>query len=187
MIYKKCKLEYRNSIFKKKLKNKYIILYVILKYKKKNIKLKYSYKIIKNEFKNMNIKSPTSENISKAVINIRKKKFFFLKKIGNAGSFFKNPIVSKKIYKKLLNKYSDLINFEEISKKKIKLSAGWFIEKLNWKGKKINNVGVHKKCPLILLNYGGAKGKDIYYLSNKIKKSIFNKFNIILETEVCII
>ncbi len=181
-----CKFQYRYSFFKDTHnKNKFIILSVYF-FLKKYKKLNTSYVEIKNELKNMNIKKPTIHDFSKALFKIRNRKIPNTKKIGNAGSFFINPTVNIFDFQKIKNKYPDIIGYN-ISNNKIKLSASSLIENAGWKGKKIGNVGVYDKHPIILVNYGKANGIDIYYLSKKITKDIKKKFNIPLSIEVNII
>ncbi|WP_185862362.1 UDP-N-acetylmuramate dehydrogenase [Blattabacterium cuenoti] len=182
-----CKLTYRYSFFKHPhYINKFIILSVYFILKKKYKKLNTLYVEIKKELKNMNIKKPTIQNLSKAIFNIRYRKLPNPKKIGNAGSFFMNPIVGILYFKKLKHKYPTIVGYD-ISNEKIKLSASSLIENIGWKGKKIGNVGVYEKQPIILVNYGEANGMDIYYFSKKITRSIKKKFGIFLSREVNII
>ena len=124
--------------------------------------------------------------ISEIVKNIRLSKLPDPSKIGNAGSFFKNPIVKYDSFLDLKDEYNDLV-FYEIGNKQFKIPAGWLIEKAELKGKRFGNVGVHKDQALVLVNYGNGTGEEIIELSNKIKTKIYEKFNIILETEVNIV
>ncbi|AEU09397.1 UDP-N-acetylmuramate dehydrogenase [Blattabacterium sp. (Cryptocercus punctulatus) str. Cpu] len=182
-----CKLEYRNSFFKyPHVKNKFLILSVSFllskKYKKLNI---YSIEI-KKELKYMNVKKPTPYDLRKVIFNIRNRKLPNPKKIGNAGSFFINPIVKILDLKKLQYEYSTIIGYY-FSKDKVKISASSLIETIGWKGKKIGDVGVYEKQPIVLVNYGKASGMDIYYFSEKITKKIKKKLGIVLTKEVNII
>ena len=181
----KCKFGYRESIFKNEKKNKYIILNITLKLNK-NPKINVSYGEIKNDLRNNNIQSPTVKDVSEAIINIRKRKLPDPKKIGNSGSFFKNPVVDLNKLKSLQEKYPNIVNYQ-INKNEFKIAAGWMIEKAGWKGKTINNYGVHKNQSLVLVNYGNAKGIEIYNLSEKIIIDIKEKFGISLIREVNII
>ena len=181
----KCKFGYRESIFKNEKKNKYIILNITLKLNK-NPKINVSYGEIKNDLRNNNIQSPTVKDVSEAIINIRKRKLPDPKKIGNSGSFFKNPVVDLNKLKSLQEKYPNIVNYQ-INKNEFKIAAGWMIEKAGWKGKTINNYGVHKNQSLVLVNYGNAKGIEIYNLSEKIIIDIEEKFGISLIREVNII
>lgn len=181
-----CNFGYRNSIFKNEKKNKYILTSVGFKLTKNNHKLNTSYGAIEAELESNNILTPSIKDISEAVINIRKSKLPDPKKIGNSGSFFKNPIISKEHFLKLKEKYRDIPSYE-ISNKEIKVPAGWLIEKLGFKGKTFGNYGIHKKQALVLVNYNNASGKDIYDLAKTIQKSIKTEFDINLEIEVNII
>lgn len=178
-------LNYRNSSFKNELKNKYFITSIFLILKKKHI-LNISYNGIIQELKYMNINNPNIKNISEAINNIRCKKLVNPKKIGNAGSFFKNPIIYIDILKKLIYKYPD-IKYHFISKNKVKLFGAQLIEKTGWKGKRIGEIGISAKQSLILLNYGKANGKEIYMFSEKIIEDVKKKFDIVLEREVVIV
>ncbi|WP_238784421.1 UDP-N-acetylmuramate dehydrogenase [Blattabacterium cuenoti] len=185
--HEECQLKYRDSFFKHyHYKNKFLILSVSFILKKKYNKLNTSYVGIKKELENMNIKKPTIHDLSKAIFNIRRRKIPNPKQIGNAGSFFLNPIVKILDFKNIKYKYPNIMGYD-ISNDKIKLSANSLIENIGWKGKKIGNVGTYKKQPIILVNYGKASGMDIYSFSKKIIKCINKKFGIFLSKEVNII
>ncbi|MCK5399998.1 MAG: UDP-N-acetylmuramate dehydrogenase [Flavobacteriaceae bacterium] len=183
---KDCNFDYRNSIFKKDIKGEYIITSITLNLTTKIHKLKTSYGAITEELNKMNIKNPTIKDISNAVITIRESKLPNPKLIGNSGSFFKNPIITKSHFNTLK------INFPEIpsylvSENKIKIPAGWLIEHLGFKGKRFGNYGVHEKQALVLVNYDDAEGDDIFKLSQLIQSTVKRIFNINLEIEVNII
>ena len=179
-----CKFEYRNSIFKEN-KN-LIILSVRLKLKNKNHKINSSYGGINDELKKLKISKPTIKDISNVICSIRKRKLPDPKKIGNAGSFFKNPVV-KKDKLEWIKKYFNNVPSYKLDNKNYKIPAAWLIESAGLKGKELDGFGIHKTQPLVLVNYGGAKGDDIYKLSLSIKEIIFKIFKIELETEVNII
>ena len=181
---KDCCFGYRESIFKNTHKGKYIITSISLKLSKKP-KINIDYGDIKNELSLLSIEKPTIKDVSDAVIKIRQSKLPDPKKIGNSGSFFKNPVISKSELEKLIRSYPDVVKYPVNDK--FKIAAGWLIEKAGWKGKTFNNYGVHKKQALVLVNYGGAKGTDINNLSNQIIKAIQDKFGVTLEKEVNII
>jgi UDP-N-acetylmuramate dehydrogenase len=183
---KDCQFGYRESIFKKELKNKFIILNVVFRLNKTPHQLNTNYGDILKEIELFNIKNPTIKDVSNAVIRIRARKLPDPKKIGNSGSFFKIPIISKNEFLKLEVKYPEIAHYV-ISENQVKIAAGWLIEKAGWKGKTINNFGVHKNQALVLVNYGGADGSEIHKLSNEIIADINLKFNIQLEKEVNII
>ena len=179
-----CQFGYRDSIFKNKLKDKLIITKITIKLSKQNT-LNLSYKAIKKEIEKINHKQLTSKDIREIIIKIRKQKLPDPQYIGNAGSFFKNPIVNQNTLNEIKKVHPDVPVFKNTNQ--IKIPAGWLIEKLNWKGYKENNCGVYNKHSLVLINYGNASGKDIVNLSQKIKKDVNQKFNIKLEEEVSII
>lgn len=184
--FEECHFGYRESIFKQDVKGEYIITSVTFRLTKKNHSLHTQYGAISSELQNMNIQQPTIQDISKAVIAIRQSKLPDPKKIGNSGSFFKNPIISNEHLENLK------LNFPEIpcyivSDTEVKVPAGWLIEKAGFKGKTLGEYGVHKHQALVLVNYGNAKGGDIYKLALLIQKTIDRIFNIKIDTEVNII
>ena len=179
-----CEFGYRDSIFKHKLKNKFIITEITIKLSKIK-KLKTSYISLSKELKKLKKDNITSQTIREIIIDIRNEKLPNPNFIGNAGSFFKNPIITKQTLIKIKKLYPDVPVFEK--GKEIKISAAWLIEKTNWKGYRIGECGVYNKHALILINYGKAVGKDIINLSIKIKATVKKKFNINLEEEVTIL
>lgn len=181
-----CNFGYRESVFKQELKGNYIITSVNLQLTKNTHNLHIDYGAIKNELKASKITNPTIQDISKAVINIRKSKLPDPKEIGNSGSFFKNPIISAKQFNKMQENFPDVPSYK-ISDKEVKVPAGWLIEKAGFKGKRFNNYGVHYKQALVLVNYDNANGKDIFELAILIQKTVKRIFNIAIETEVNII
>ena len=180
-----CEFDYRSSVFKTSLKGKYLITAVTFKLKKQ-ANINTSYGAIEQELLRMNISNPTIKNVSDAVINIRSSKLPDPKKIGNSGSFFKNPIVSKEQKIKILEKHPEAPHYIQPDGS-FKIAAGWLIEKCGWKGKRIETYGVHELQALVLVNYGGAKGGDIFDLSAQIIASVDATFGIVLEREVNII
>ena len=183
---KDCQFDYRNSIFKQKLKGQYIITNVTFKLAKDNHILKTTYGAIESELNNRNISKPTIKNVSDAVIRIRQSKLPDPKEIGNSGSFFKNPIISIDHFNELLINFPEIPSYK-VSKDQIKIPAGWLIEKAGFKGKRFGDYGVHKNQALVLVNYGSSNGQDIYDLSRLIQKTISRIFNIDLEAEVNVI
>ncbi|WP_185877057.1 UDP-N-acetylmuramate dehydrogenase [Blattabacterium cuenoti] len=184
---KECQLGYRCSLFKNyNYKNKFIILSVFFILRKKCQRLNLSYVEVKKELENMKVNKPTVNDLINALFHIRNRKLPNLKKLGNAGSFFLNPIVDISYFKKVKFKYPTIVGYS-VSNRKIKLSANSLIENTGWKGKKIGNAGVYEKHPIILVNYGEASGMDIFCLSKQIRKDIKEKFNILLSIEVNII
>ncbi|WP_421920135.1 UDP-N-acetylmuramate dehydrogenase [Marinifilum sp.] len=175
-----CEFDYRNSVFKNEYKNLFIITHVQFRLKKE-AELKLKYGAIKKEmeaYDEINLK-----NIRKAIIKIRESKLPDPEELGNAGSFFKNPIVDKEKADKLKSQYENLPTYK-VNDVQTKLAAGWLIEQCDWKGKRFGDAGVHKDQALVLVNYGNAKGKDILKLANDIRKSVLFKFGVKLEMEV---
>ncbi|TMM28836.1 UDP-N-acetylmuramate dehydrogenase [Polaribacter aestuariivivens] len=181
-----CQFGYRNSIFKNELKGKVILTAVSFKLTKKNHQLNTSYGAIETELASKNITKPTLKNISDAVIAIRKSKLPDPKEIGNSGSFFKNPVISKEQFLELQKKHSNIPSYN-VSENEIKVPAGWLVEQSGFKGKRFDDAGVHKKQALVLVNYGNASGKEIYQLAQKIQKTVLKNFGIALEIEVNVI
>lgn len=182
-----CKFGYRESIFKNSHKNKYWITRVTFRLTKVNHSLNTSYGAIEQELDKQGVKSPSIQDVSKAVIAIRQAKLPDPKKLGNAGSFFKNPIVSLTQLQKLQLKCPNIV-FYPINDEYAKVAAAWLIDQLGYKGKTINgSYGVHQHQALVLVNYGGAKGKDIMDLSEEIIQKVKTNYQITLEREVNII
>ncbi len=180
-----CKFGYRESVFKQELKNQFIIISVTYKLLKTPI-FNTQYGAIEKELEEMGVKELSIKSISKAVCNIRSSKLPNPKEIGNAGSFFKNPEISRNKYEILKNKFPSIVGYD-LENGNVKLAAAWLIEQCGWKGKTFGDAGVHKLQALVLVNYGNAIGKEIYDLSQKILESVFTKYEIILEREVNII
>lgn len=180
-----CNFGYRNSIFKKELKNKYVITSVVFKLSKQRI-INLTYAPLKNYFTGKSESEITSINIRDSVISIRESKLPDPKKIGNAGSFFKNPIITNEKFEELKTVYPDLKGYPE-NNSEIKISAGWLIEKCGLKGRRTGEVGVHEKQALVIVNYGNATGVEILEYSKMIQSEVENKFNIKLNNEVNIL
>ena len=181
-----CNFGYRNSIFKQHEKGRYIITSVTFKLTKKAHKLNINYGSITSQLKEMDITNPTIQAVSKAVIAIRESKLPNPKNIGNSGSFFKNPVVSKAHYNILTKNFPEIPSYV-VSDNEIKIPAGWLIEKAGFKGKRFGDYGVHKNQALVLVNYGNAKGSDILNLSKLIQKTVKRLFGISIEAEVNIL
>ncbi|MBE2273340.1 MAG: UDP-N-acetylmuramate dehydrogenase [Flavobacteriales bacterium] len=182
----KCKFGYRDSIFKQEGKGKYVILEVTFNLTTKNHLIKTEYGAIKGELEKMSVDNPTIQDVSKAVIHIRQSKLPDPKVIGNAGSFFKNPTISKEQFKEVQIKYPEIPHYP--SRDLVKVPAGWLIEQCGWKGKQIGNVASHKLQALVIVNAtGNASGREIFDFSSLIIDSVKEKFGIELEREVNII
>lgn len=179
-----CEFGYRNSVFKHQLKNKFIIINVTFKLTKKNHVVNISYGAIQNYLHNTT--NPTIKEISDAVIEIRQSKLPDPKDIGNSGSFFKNPVIRLKHFKKLQENYPEIPHYI-ISENEVKIPAGWLIEQSGFKGKRFGDAGVHEKQALVLVNYNHASGEEIYNLAKRIQQTIKETFDISLEIEVNVI
>lgn len=180
---KDCGYAYRESIFKNELKDRFIITSVVIKLDKFP-EFILNYGDLKNETEK--IGAVNLRNIRKAVIGIRESKLPDPKLHGNAGSFFKNPVVENSLAEKLKAENQTMPQYNSPDGR-IKLAAGWLIEQCGWKGFRRGDAGVHEKQALVLVNYGNASGKDIFDLSQEIKQSVFDKFGVELEREVNVI
>ena len=179
----KCNFGYRDSIFKQGLKGRFIITNVIFKLSRNPV-LNTTYGRLQNELAGN--KKTDLQSVRQAVIKIRKDKLPDPDKFGSAGSFFRNPVISKSKFNNLRSDYSDIPAYPT-NNQGVKIAAGWLIEKAGWAGKRTGDAGVYNKQALILLNYGSATGKQIKDLAEKIMISVSNKFGIDLQTEVNVI
>lgn len=177
-----CKFGYRESVFKREFKDQYVITHVVFKLSL-NPNINTSYGAIENELKAKGISKASLKDVSDAVISIRQSKLPDPKVIGNAGSFFKNPVVKEDVYQKIKSNYPDAPSYPVLPGE-VKIPAGWLIEQAGWKGKTFKTFGVHKNQALVLVNYGGSNGQQIWDLSTQIKEDIFSKFGVDLEREV---
>jgi len=175
-----CQFAYRDSIFKNQLKNRFIITNVVFKLDKFP-EFILNYGDLKAETEKLG--TINLRNIRKAVIGIRESKLPDPKIFGNAGSFFKNPILDSTQAEQLLATYPNMPIYP-VSGEKTKLAAGWLIEQCGWKGFRRGDAGVHEKQALVLVNYGNATGKEIYELSEEIRHSVQEKFGVEMEREV---
>ena len=180
-----CKFGYRESVFKRELKNQFIITAVTYRLNKKPV-YKISYGAIEKELEQQGIKELSIRAISDAVCSIRRSKLPDPAVIGNAGSFFKNPEVVKSKFEFLRTKFPEIVGYP-LENGNVKLAAGWLIEKCGWKGKRKGDAGVHALQALVLVNYGTASGKEIYDLSQEVMDSVMNTFGVTLEREVNIL
>jgi len=182
----KCRFGYRDSIFKQEGKNQYVILEVSFKLTTQNHAIKTEYGAIKSELENLGIINPTIQDVSKAVINIRQSKLPDPKKIGNAGSFFKNPTIPLAQFEELKSNFENIQGYPNGNF--VKVPAGWLIEQCGWKGKQIGSVASHQLQSLVIINAtGNASGKEIFDFSALIIDSVKEKFGIELEREVNIL
>lgn len=179
-----CRFGYRDSVFKKELKNRLAIVSVTFTLSTKPA-VNLLYPALESEIRKSGQK-PTIRSVADAVIRIRRSKLPDPEVLCNAGSFFKNPLTNAKHLKKLLIDWPDIPNYKQPDDL-VKIPAAWLIEKCGWKGKQYGEAGVHVSQPLVLVNYGHASGKQILELAERIKESVHSKFDILLEPEVNII
>jgi UDP-N-acetylmuramate dehydrogenase len=180
-----CEFGYRESVFKKKYKDEFAILNVTFRLRKNPV-FNISYGAIETELKKMHVETLSVKAISDAVIQIRSSKLPDPSVIGNAGSFFKNPVITKEQMEKIQQHHLNL-PFYKADEENFKIPAGWLIEQCGWKGFRKGDAGCYEKQALVLVNYGNATGKEIYSLSEEIKLSVNEKFQIELEREVNIL
>jgi UDP-N-acetylmuramate dehydrogenase len=181
-----CRFGYRESIFKQEVKDKFLITSVTLKLTKKDHHFNISYGSIDETLKQLGSQTLSVKAISDAVIYIRSHKLPDPSRIGNAGSFFKNPSIQADLMDFIKNDYPSLPSYPSTDGL-VKIPAAWLIEQCGWKGKTFDNIGVHQHQALVLVNYGGGKGEKIWELAMKIKESVKEKFNITLQPEVNVI
>lgn len=177
-----CRFGYRESIFKHALKGEVLITSVVFRLDKIHC-LNTSYGAIREQLASMGVSEPSIRTVSDAVITIRSSKLPDPKHIGNAGSFFKNPTVSRQQFEDLLQHYPALPSYPA-GESLVKLPAGWLIEQAGWKGYREDDAGVHAKQALVLVNYGQATGEQIWQLSEQILNSVKEKFGVLIEREV---
>lgn len=180
-----CEFGYRESVFKTKYKNQFLIISVSFKLNKKT-NLNTSYGAINSELEAMKISTPTAKDVSNAVISIRQSKLPDPRVSGNAGSFFKNPEISKEKHESLKKIFPDLVSYH-LPNDNFKLAAGWLIEQCGLKGFEKNGAAVHSKQALVLINKNNCKGSDVFELSGYVLQKVFDKFGVTLEREVNII
>jgi UDP-N-acetylmuramate dehydrogenase len=179
-----CNFSYRNSVFKSEFKNKFIITSVTFELKKHFIP-DISYPAISNELIKQKNQTPSLNDIANTVIKVRQSKLPDYNVLGNCGSFFTNPLLEKKDFDKFIKNHSDA-QFYKVEDG-YKISAGWLIEKCGWKGKRIGDVGCYHLHALVIVNYGTASGYEINSFANQIIDSVYEKFGVLLKSEVNII
>jgi UDP-N-acetylmuramate dehydrogenase len=198
--HESCCFGYRESVFKNKFKNQFAILNVTYRLRKNPV-FNISYGAIEAELEKMRIQELSVKSISDAVINIRTSKLPDPKMIGNAGSFFKNPVINKEAFDEFVNIQEQHLDLKETRDKEskihfpffqinddlFKIPAGWLIEQCGYKGFRKGDVGCYERQALVLINYGHATGKEVYDFSEEIIQSVNDRFNINLEREVNII
>ncbi|QMU66515.1 MAG: UDP-N-acetylmuramate dehydrogenase [Flavobacteriaceae bacterium] len=181
-----CVFTYRDSIFKNRARGKYIITSVSFKLTKNHHVLNTSYGSITSFLEDKSIFNPTIRDVSNAVIAIRQSKLPDPNKIGNGGSFFKNPVISKEHFDTLRQQYPTIPGYM-VSESTVKVPAGWLIEKAGFKGYRSGDAGVYEKQALVVVNYGNANGKEILGLAKKIQVDVLERFDINLDMEVNVI
>ncbi|MUP46788.1 UDP-N-acetylmuramate dehydrogenase [Gramella sp. BOM4] len=181
-----CDFGYRNSVFKNQLKGQYIITSVKFRLSRKDHKLRIDYGAIRSELESEGISTPTIKDVSNAVIKIRQTKLPDPKELGNSGSFFKNPVIPKQQFDRIVEKHPEIPSYP-VSETEVKIPAGWLIDQAGLKGYREGDAGIHQRQALVLVNHGNATGKEILHLSRKIQQEIKEKFGIELEAEVNII
>lgn len=181
-----CQFGYRDSFFKSEGKGMYVIASVNLILSKGNHLLNTSYGAIEQQLQSKGISKPTIRDVSDAVIAIRRAKLPDPNKLGNSGSFFKNPVLNKNEFTIFSKKHPEA-PFYEVGDGTVKIPAGWLIEKTGYKGKCVGNAGVHKDQALVLVNLGGASGEEILKLARSIQRDVSQKYNIELMPEVNIV
>ncbi|WKN41735.1 UDP-N-acetylmuramate dehydrogenase [Tunicatimonas pelagia] len=184
-----CKFGYRESVFKNIYKEKYIIASVNFRLNKRpQINTSYGAieEVLTERLGSTGAKSASIRDVSEAVIHIRQSKLPDPNKIGNAGSFFKNPVVPRAKFEGLQQQFTSVPGYP-VSESKVKVPAGWLIEQAGWKGKRFGNVGVHNRQALVLVNFGSAQGEEIKKLAYDIQQSVQEKFGILIQPEVNIV
>ncbi|WP_291404464.1 UDP-N-acetylmuramate dehydrogenase [Daejeonella sp.] len=180
-----CAFSYRDSVFKSSFKGLYIITEVTFKLSK-IFKPNVSYGAITEELAKRGINVPSIKQLSQVISHIRVSKLPDPTTIGNAGSFFKNPIIAESTFNRLKSQFADIVHFPA-GEGYVKVSAGWLIEQCDWKGKVVGNTGTWKNQALVLVNHGHATGDEIFQFSSSIIDSVNAKYGILLEREVNII
>ncbi len=181
-----CNFGYRESVFKSKYKDRFVITSVTFKLTKTHHQLHTGYGAIQQILNEREITDPGIKDIAQAVIAIRSSKLPDPKELGNSGSFFKNPVIDREQFMELQKQHPQM-PFYEVSATKVKIPAGWLIEQAGFKGKRFGDAGVHKNQALVLVNYGNATGAEIWDLALKIQESVQNQFGITIEPEVNVI
>ncbi len=184
ILGKDCRFAYRDSIFKREWKNKFVVTRVYFRLSKMPV-FRVEYGSIREELKKFGGEIQL-KTIRQAILNVRNAKLPDVAVWPNAGSFFKNPVVSAELAERLLQQYPEMPVYNA-GEGQQKLAAGWMIEQCGWKGKTLGRAGVYEKQALVLVNKGGASGVEITRLANEIRKSVFMKFGVWIDPEVYVI
>jgi UDP-N-acetylmuramate dehydrogenase len=179
-----CGFGYRTSVFKTLFKDQYLILNVILRVSKKP-EVNLDYGIIRQELESMQVSHPKPADVREAVCRIRRKKLPDPAALGNAGSFFKNPVIGREQFAKIAENHPSIRHYPDPDG--VKIAAAWLIGQCGWKGKRAGDAGVHPGQPLVLVNHGNATGRQILDLATLIRQSVYARFGILLEPEVLIL
>jgi len=181
-----CEFGYRESVFKRRFRGQFVILSVTFRLSRKPV-FHTSYGAIQQELERMGVREPSIRAVSEAVVAIRRSKLPDPAVIGNAGSFFKNPTIPDEQFEVLQAAYPEMVGYHNMGTDSTKLAAGWLIEQCGWKGYRRGDAGVHARQALVLVNYGGATGQEIYDLGEAVVQSVLEMFGVELEREVNII
>lgn len=176
-----CRYAYRESVFKQELKGKYAVIFVTYRLKKHPV-FHLEYGNIRAELEKQGCQVDL-ENVRRIIIAIRQAKLPDPKVLGNAGSFFMNPVVPKMQFEALLAQYPDMPHYP-VDDAHVKIPAGWMIDRCGWKGKRVGHAGVHEKQALVLVNCGGATGKEVMHLAEEIVASVRERFGVTIRPEV---
>lgn len=178
-----CAFGYRDSIFKQKYQGQYLIAWVELRLTTQNHRIHMDYGAIREQLREWDVVQPTIHDVSRAVIDIRQSKLPDPAQLGNAGSFFKNPILDAAHFSRLQAQYPDIVSYPA-DDGAVKVPAGWLIERCGWKGKRVGAVGCYEKQALVIVNYGGATGADIWAHAERVMESVWARFGVALQPEV---
>ncbi|MEE8056822.1 MAG: UDP-N-acetylmuramate dehydrogenase [Pseudomonadales bacterium] len=178
---KECDFGYRDSVFKRSLKERFVIVEVSLRLHL-TTQVVNNYSALSHQLAQQNIKNPSPQQIAEAVIAVRQRKLPDPEQVANVGSFFKNPLVSKGCAEKLQQQYPQLVMYPQLNGM-VKLAAGWLLEKAGWKGRRTGNVGIHGEQSLVLINYADASGAEVLGFAQQIQQDILQQFDISLDIE----
>jgi UDP-N-acetylmuramate dehydrogenase len=176
-----CQFGYRDSIFKHALKGRFYITEVTLRLSTRPT-VSIGYRALRQKLFELGVEEPTPQQVAEAVMLIRGSKLPDPAELPNAGSFFKNPLISKKQFDSLFPHYPAMVHYPQ-DDGRVKLAAGWLLEKAGWKGRQMGHVGMHTEQSIVLVNYGDGSGADVLSLAAQIQQDIKDKFGIALEIE----
>jgi len=180
-----CRYGYRDSRFKQEWRNQYLITHVV--YRLSTLfRPRLDYGNLRIELQRQDISEPTARQLRQTVIDIRRAKLPDPKELGNAGSFFMNPVIPREQFLQLQSRYPEVPHYE-VDATQVKVPAGWLIEQCGWKGRSLGHAGVHDRQALVLVNRGGATGQEVVSLCNRICHDVLHQFGITIRPEVNII